>query len=537
MPAAAGASSKGSARRSLTRGFPSIRGEPLCESSSIEDGELVPVEVEGVRGKRFVVRDEVDLLAAPGEPPPSVAFLSPFDPLVWDRALLGSLFEFDYVWDIFHPPEKRRFGYYVLPIVFRDRFVGRIEPKIDRSGGPVQVVGLWWEDGFTPRRADGFVDAMRSALRAYLGVRRLGPSRVGAALSTRQAPVPGAALIGQAPDRAASWRAVDVAWAPQMRCDSVSSSSPSSSWPWPITMGPTPTGEAAQGAVASTSADIPACGLRLPPPTAVVSPTSPSRRVAGRLLRALAGGFRLCRLLRADGSRFAQAEIDRLRQVLELRFFRRSGTLLFASDAQFPAKTTSRGGRRRLQQRHIRHHRPAQMAAARTSGGSARRPATSLPTRSSRRSARPIPSGRTTSTGAISPTTRKPSPDYQGRTELKAKHDGKNVVHWGSLEGVQGCSGALACAATWYDEQGNPVESDIRFSTAEKWSVSPDADSYDIQSVAAHEFGHVRQFDHVTGGDNTVVMWPYISRGDTSLRKLGRGDSRGNTRIELYRSG
>ena len=103
------------------------------------------------------------------EPPPSVAFLSPFDPLVWDRALLGSLFEFDYVWDLFHPPEKRRFGYYVLPILFRDRFVGRIEPKIDRSGGPVQVVGLWWEDGFTPRRADGFVDAMRSALRAYLG--------------------------------------------------------------------------------------------------------------------------------------------------------------------------------------------------------------------------------------------------------------------------------------------------------------------------------------------------------------------------------
>ena len=67
------------------------------------------------------------------------------------------------------PAEKRRFGYYVLPILFRDRFVGRIEPKIDRSGGPVQVFGLWWEDDFAPRRVEGFVDAMRSALRAYLG--------------------------------------------------------------------------------------------------------------------------------------------------------------------------------------------------------------------------------------------------------------------------------------------------------------------------------------------------------------------------------
>ena len=142
--------------------FPEYPGRTALREQLIEDGELVPVEVDGTRGKRFVVRDEVELLAAPPEPPPSVAFLSPFDPLVWDRALLGSLFEFDYVWDLFHPPEKRRFGYYVLPIVFRDRFVGRIEPQIDRSGGPVQVLGLWWEDGFTPRRAEGFVDAMRS---------------------------------------------------------------------------------------------------------------------------------------------------------------------------------------------------------------------------------------------------------------------------------------------------------------------------------------------------------------------------------------
>ena len=147
---------------------PEHPGRTAVREQLIEDGELVSVEIEGLRGKRLVVRDEVDLLTAPPEPPPSVAFLSPFDPLVWDRKLLGSLFEFDYVWDLFHPPEKRRFGYYVLPILFRDRFVGRIEPKIDRSGGPVQVPGLWWEDDFVPRRAEGFVDAMRDALRAYV---------------------------------------------------------------------------------------------------------------------------------------------------------------------------------------------------------------------------------------------------------------------------------------------------------------------------------------------------------------------------------
>jgi uncharacterized protein YcaQ len=110
----------------------------------------------------------VELLDAPPVLPASVAFLSPFDPVVWDRALLGSLFGFDYVWDLFHPPAKRRFGWYVLPLLFGDRFVGRIEPRIDRDERRVEVLGLWWEEGFAPRRAEGFVDAMREALRAYL---------------------------------------------------------------------------------------------------------------------------------------------------------------------------------------------------------------------------------------------------------------------------------------------------------------------------------------------------------------------------------
>jgi uncharacterized protein YcaQ len=135
----------------------------------VDEGEIVPVEIEGMRGKRFILRDEVDLLAAPPDPPPSVAFLPPLDPLMWDRSLLEPLFGFEWAWEVYMPEAKRRWGYYVLPIVFRDRFVGRIEPRIDRAGGRVHVLGLWWEDGFAPRRADGFVDAMQEALRAYLG--------------------------------------------------------------------------------------------------------------------------------------------------------------------------------------------------------------------------------------------------------------------------------------------------------------------------------------------------------------------------------
>jgi uncharacterized protein YcaQ len=148
--------------------WPENPGRTALREELVATGELVPVEVENVRGKRFVLRAEVDLLEHPPEPQPSVAFLPPFDPLVWDRGLLGSLFEFEYVWELFIPPAKRRWGWYVLPMLFGDRLVGRIEPRIDRAGSTVHVLGLWWEDDFAPRRAEGFVDAMRDALRAYL---------------------------------------------------------------------------------------------------------------------------------------------------------------------------------------------------------------------------------------------------------------------------------------------------------------------------------------------------------------------------------
>jgi uncharacterized protein YcaQ len=147
---------------------PDRLGRDALHEELLELGALVPVDVEGVRGKRFVLREELALLQAPPEPTPSVAFLAPFDSLLWDNALVASLFDFDYVWEGFFPPAKRRWGWYVLPISFGDRFVGRIEPQIDRNRARVEVLNLWWEDGFAPRRADGFVDAMRDALREYL---------------------------------------------------------------------------------------------------------------------------------------------------------------------------------------------------------------------------------------------------------------------------------------------------------------------------------------------------------------------------------
>jgi uncharacterized protein YcaQ len=141
----------------------------------VADGSIVPVAVEGVRGTRYVLAGELAELrraeaeTAAGRPleDASVVLLAPLDPLVWDRDLLRNLFAFDYVWEVYVPEAKRRWGYYVLPLLWGDRLVGRIEPRFDRGERVVRVLGVWWEDGFSPRRAEGFVEAMRAALAAY----------------------------------------------------------------------------------------------------------------------------------------------------------------------------------------------------------------------------------------------------------------------------------------------------------------------------------------------------------------------------------
>ena len=111
---------------------------------------------------------------------PGVAFLAPLDPFVWDRDFLRALYGFDYVWEVYVPAARRRWGYYVLPILFGDRLVGRIEPRFDRRAGTLRVLDLWWEDGFDPLAEAGFVEALTEALGAH--------ARFGEVASDRPAP-------------------------------------------------------------------------------------------------------------------------------------------------------------------------------------------------------------------------------------------------------------------------------------------------------------------------------------------------------------
>ena len=109
-----------------------------------------PIEIENHDGtiRQCLARaDLAELLAGAPDPPARVRFLSPFDPLVRDRARALRLFGFDFRIEIYVPRARRRFGYYVYPILERDRLIGRIEMRRNRDTDTLEVPGLWLEPG------------------------------------------------------------------------------------------------------------------------------------------------------------------------------------------------------------------------------------------------------------------------------------------------------------------------------------------------------------------------------------------------------
>ena len=154
-----------------------VAGRRELHQELLDRCAILPVQVEGIRGLRFIPAEEQPRLEqaereiAAGSPPAGatqgVAFLAALDPLVWDRAFLRELYDFDYIWEVYVPAAKRRWGYYVLPILYGDRLVGRIEPRIERRSGTLRVLGIWWEDGFDPLATEGFVEAFADAVAAH----------------------------------------------------------------------------------------------------------------------------------------------------------------------------------------------------------------------------------------------------------------------------------------------------------------------------------------------------------------------------------
>ena len=125
------------------------QAQAWCEEQLGKDLESVTVELADRSFSRplFAPADWAERLEDVPKAPGKLRLLSPFDPLIHDRNRTKKVFGFDYAVEIFVPAAKRKYGYYVLPILEGERFVGRIDLKLERKESRLNVLGVWWETG------------------------------------------------------------------------------------------------------------------------------------------------------------------------------------------------------------------------------------------------------------------------------------------------------------------------------------------------------------------------------------------------------
>jgi uncharacterized protein YcaQ len=144
----------------------------------VERGELVALAVEGVPNRTFFIRSKdlstMELARTKRAPKARAALIGALDNALWDRNMLRWIFDFEYVWEVYKPVRERKYGYYVLPVLYGDRFVARVDPVFDRKERELTLKNWWWEDGVQPddRMNLALVTCMEEFMR-YLGANQI----------------------------------------------------------------------------------------------------------------------------------------------------------------------------------------------------------------------------------------------------------------------------------------------------------------------------------------------------------------------------
>lgn len=136
----------------------------------LERGEIREVTVEDMAIPlylRTVDGPRLEKALAESAPAPEAAILAPLDNLLWDRRLVKELFDFDYTWEVYKPASQRIYGYYVLPVLYGERFIARFEPGRDKKNGTATIKDWWWEPGIEP--TPEIDEALQRCFRRFLG--------------------------------------------------------------------------------------------------------------------------------------------------------------------------------------------------------------------------------------------------------------------------------------------------------------------------------------------------------------------------------
>lgn len=114
----------------------------------VEKGKVIRIEIEGMKEAFYLSQKAYQNLmdSLDKQLKESVRLIAPLDNLIWDRKLVKELFDFDYVWEVYKPVEQRKYGYYVLPVLYQDRFVARIEPSREKKRRNIlEIENIWFE--------------------------------------------------------------------------------------------------------------------------------------------------------------------------------------------------------------------------------------------------------------------------------------------------------------------------------------------------------------------------------------------------------
>ncbi|ABX42235.1 DNA glycosylase AlkZ-like family protein [Lachnoclostridium phytofermentans] len=133
-------------------------------SNLVSEGELIAFHIEGIDETFYMVAEDERFF---NQPPAKkqVKFLAPLDNMLWDRDLVSTLFDFDYRWEVYTPVIKRKYGYYVLPVLYGDKLVARFEPERVSYSEVFTIKNWWWEDTITI--TEELIEEVHSAIQRF----------------------------------------------------------------------------------------------------------------------------------------------------------------------------------------------------------------------------------------------------------------------------------------------------------------------------------------------------------------------------------